>query len=193
VTFSITDFNKDRRTKDGHTPQCRYCRIKAKKLHYDSNRERILADKKKEYKKTADKQRARSIKYYYDNKDSVRKRQAKYLKEYRSRDENRIIHNVRSRVRFVCKGIELPKTKMKYLGCTGSELKAYLESQFIEGMTWDNYGTVWHVDHKLPLSWIDVYHEGDRSFAFSYKNLQPMFAVDNIRKGGRRADVQSNR
>ena len=31
------------------------------------------------------------------------------------------------------------------------EVAEHIESQFTEGMTWENYGE-WHVDHRLPIT-----------------------------------------
>ena len=45
------------------------------------------------------------------------------------------------------------KTSKTYdiLGCSYEEFKQYLESQFTEGMTWENKGE-WHMDHIYPIS-----------------------------------------
>jgi hypothetical protein len=74
------------------------------------------------------------------------------------------------------------------VGYTILELKEHLEKQFTEGMTWDNYGLKnkgWHVDHKVAK----VYHnytnprQYDFIRAWSLDNLQPMWGIDNIKKG----------
>lgn len=182
-------FVKDARRPSGLSSQCKDCRNIQKRIHYKENRERLLSEKKEGYYNNREEYIERSQKYYYKNRDVLNKRRYKYLSERRKEAEHRLIHNACSRIRCVCRGIELPKSKMKYLGCTGAELKLHLESMFLDGMSWDNYGTVWHVDHKIPLSWFDMNHEGDRKTALCYTNLQPMFALENIRKGGRRADV----
>ena len=36
----------------------------------------------------------------------------------------------------------------------GVEFRAYLESQFTTGMTWENKGT-WHIDHRRPCASFD--------------------------------------
>lgn len=52
----------------------------------------------------------------------------------------------------------LKKYKLEYdygeevLGCSYSELKTHLESLFKDGMSFFNYGTVWEIDHKIPIS-----------------------------------------
>ncbi len=66
---------------------------------------------------------------------------------------------------------------------TGEQLKRHLEKRFQEGMTWDNYGK-WHIDHKNPLTAFNFETPGDVDFrrCWRLKNLQPMWAADNIRK-----------
>ena len=72
------------------------------------------------------------------------------------------------------------------LGCTISELKAYLESKFQEGMSWDNWNLYgWHIDHIIPLSHFDLTDRDQFLKACHYTNLQPMWAEDNLRKGNR--------
>lgn len=48
-------------------------------------------------------------------------------------------------------------------------------------MTWDNYGD-WHVDHVVPLCSADT--EEKLYELCHYTNLQPLWAADNISKGG---------
>lgn len=70
------------------------------------------------------------------------------------------------------------------LGCTIPELKTYLEARFAPGMTWDNYGE-WHIDHVMPLVKFDLTDPEQVRMACHYTNLQPLWAKDNISKGGR--------
>ena len=73
------------------------------------------------------------------------------------------------------------------IGYTIDELMQHLESQFSPIMTWDNYGEVWHIDHKRPVSWFNYNGTNDDEFkeCWALSNLQPLLATDNIRKGNR--------
>ena len=70
----------------------------------------------------------------------------------------------------------------KLLGCTYSEFKAHIEKQFVAGMSWDNYGKRWNIDHKIPCSQFDLTKEDALVACFNYKNTQPMFVISNHRK-----------
>ena len=49
-------------------------------------------------------------------------------------------------------------------------------------MTWDNYGQ-WHIDHIIPLS--SAKTEMEIYELCKYTNLQPLWAVDNLRKNNK--------
>jgi hypothetical protein len=63
------------------------------------------------------------------------------------------------------------------------DLIDHLEKQFMDNMTWDNYGQ-WHVDHIQPISSFDIREIGDDKFmeCWSLRNLQPLWGEENIRK-----------
>jgi len=65
------------------------------------------------------------------------------------------------------------------------DLMVHLESLFTDGMSWDNYGK-WHVDHIIPKSYFKFTSVNDESFkqCWALKNLQPLWAKDNMSKGG---------
>lgn len=76
-------------------------------------------------------------------------------------------------------------TSLYYLGCTLDEYKQHLESQFKEGMTWKNHGILWEVDHIYPLSKFDLTIEENIKKAFNYKNTQPLYKIENRKKGNK--------
>jgi len=68
------------------------------------------------------------------------------------------------------------------LGIEIEDFKIYIESKFIEDMSWDNYGK-WHLDHIIPISYaknIDEIYE-----LSYYTNFQPLWMIDNCSKGNR--------
>ena len=67
----------------------------------------------------------------------------------------------------------------KWIGCTGQHLKKHLESMFRDGMTWDNSGSVWEIDHIIPLASIDPTNKAEVARLSHYTNLQPLLVLEN--------------
>ena len=90
----------------------------------------------------------------------------------------------RKRIRKILKNMPrspTPKTN-ELFGCTPQFLKSYLEQRFAPGMTWDNHGKVWHIDHVRPCASFDLSKRRDLLACFHYTNMQPLFAEENMRK-----------
>ena len=69
------------------------------------------------------------------------------------------------------------------VGCSIGFLKKYIESKFLSGMTWRNYGLRgWHIDHVVPCATFDLKNTEDQKKCFHYTNLQPMWWLDNLKK-----------
>ena len=80
---------------------------------------------------------------------------------------------------------------LKLLGCSVEELRAHLQKQFLPGMSWDNYGE-WHIDHIRPCASFDLTDPAQQRECFNYKNLQPLWAKDNLSKGPKYAPKPVN-
>ena len=70
------------------------------------------------------------------------------------------------------------------IGCTPQFLKDHLESQFKPGMSWAQRN-LWHIDHRIPCARFDLTDPKQQRACFHYKNLQPLWATENLRKGSR--------
>jgi len=118
---------------------------------------------------------------YYKYKDKIMER--------RKNNINFCIKN-KLRMRISCavksQGTYKADKTMNLIGCTINDLKNYLEEQFMEGMTWDNYGLYgWHIDHIIPCVSFDFTKEEEQKKCFHYTNLQPLWARENLRKSGK--------
>ena len=67
------------------------------------------------------------------------------------------------------------------LGISYQGLKEWLEAQFTEGMTWENRSD-WHIDHRVPCDAFDMTVPEQQRICFWYRNLQPLWAKDNLEK-----------
>jgi hypothetical protein len=72
------------------------------------------------------------------------------------------------------------------IGCSAEELKRHLQIRFRPGMSWDNYGE-WHIDHIRPCASFDLTDPEQQRACFNFKNLQPLWAKDNLSKGAKYA------
>ena len=90
--------------------------------------------------------------------------------------------NVRSRIYRALRQKSKSSYTMRLLGCSQESLVAHLESQFVAPMSWDNYGTIWHVDHIIPLASFDLTKKEHLRAACHWTNLQPLEASQNIKK-----------
>lgn len=115
-------------------------------------------------------------------------RTARLLRERRATDPSfKCLDNLRRRVYHVIKRGHKSSRTLALLGCTAPELRAHLETRFQPGMTWENYGPAWHVDHIRPCASFDLTDPAQQRACFHYANLQPLFALENLKKGSRYA------
>jgi hypothetical protein len=97
----------------------------------------------------------------------------------------RIINHIRARyIKYSRKHITY-KNILKLIGCSPIKLKKHLESKFVNGMNWDNYGLKgWHIDHIEPISLgrenIEILNK-----LTHYENLQPLWSKDNLIKSSK--------
>lgn len=73
------------------------------------------------------------------------------------------------------------------LGYSASQLRERLESQFKEGMSWDNWGE-WHIDHIKPVAQFKREGITDPKIINALSNLQPLWAEENLKKSDKTLD-----
>jgi hypothetical protein len=115
-----------------------------------------------------------------------RKRNTDRVRKKRKEDPAfRLLCNLRSRVKNAIikqSGVKAYKT-MELLGCTIEFVRKYLESKWLPGMTWENYGRGgWVVDHQAPCAIHNLLDPEEQKRAFHYSNLSPMWEIDNLLK-----------
>ena len=71
------------------------------------------------------------------------------------------------------------------LGYTPAELRAHLEGLFVPGMSWDNYGYGWHIDHIIPQWCYDPMQPTEFQACWALSNLRPLWKHLNQAKGGK--------
>jgi len=146
-------------------------------------------------KKYPDRVKARGEKWRVANKHVVR---AAYLRNRQDRIDKalkrsnqrrkvdldyRLRGNLRHRVWLALRKHVKSDHTLKLIGCSVDQLKRHLEAQFVDGMSWENYGFKgWHVDHIKPCASFDLRDSFQQAECFHYSNLQPLWAEDNFSK-----------
>lgn len=93
----------------------------------------------------------------------------------------RISKRCRQRVREV---IHKKKDGLHYelLACSYQWLIKWLEYNFQDEMSWNNYGEVWQIDHIRPCASFDMEKEEEQKKCFHWTNLAPLSVSENARK-----------
>jgi len=160
----LTEFHKRSDSTDGYFPRCKVCRLVARKKSYLKN-----IDHETAYKKS----------YYKLNKAEILRSQNQRKKvRYRTDPAFRVTHLLRSRLHQALNGKNKSASTLDLLGCTPEHARFHIESQFTEGMTWENI----HIDHIQPCASFDLEDPNEQRKCFHYTNLQPLLAEDNLRK-----------
>lgn len=100
----------------------------------------------------------------------------------------RISNSLRGRIAKAMNSQSLRKatSTMKLLGCDWGTFMNHIQSMWLPGMNWENWGYYgWHIDHIVPCSAFDLRVESEQRQCFNYKNLQPLWRVENMKKSNR--------
>ena len=151
-------------------------------------------ERKTEYHKEWSKQNREKLNEYHKewrekNIEKHRETKRTYQKEKRHTDPiYKLISNFRTAIYIVLKENKLDKytNYFNMVGYSAEQLKEHLEKQFNDGMSWENYGE-WHIDHIKPISSFEFDSSDDEQFkvCWSLDNLQPMWGIENIKKGNK--------
>lgn len=103
-------------------------------------------------------------------------------------------HTVSSHVLYCLKRVGSTKAHRRLeelLGYSHATLRAHIERQFVGKMDWSNHGTVWELDHIVPLVAFDISSPDDPAFrdAWALTNLRPLEKRKNRQKSGKRTHL----
>lgn len=152
---------------------------------------------------------ASQARYYNKHKDKIQKKQAEYRKAYPERisansrksrlkraEINPLLslkNTLRGSIRRAILGNAGAKSNnvkgkllssYELMGCSVQHARWFIENRFLPGMTWENRGEKgWHIDHVKPCAAFDLSDEEEQRRCFHFSNLQPLWAMDNYKKG----------
>ena len=183
----LLEFIKDKSKKDGLSNICKECKKIENYRYRLSDSERYKQQQKKYRNLNKEKESIRHKKWLAENKQKRTEYCINYEKNRKRIDPIfKVLRNVRVRLNLFLKNKKLikPDQTMSLVGCQLDVLIDHLESNFLFGMSWENYGKGgWHIDHIIPLS--SAKNEYDVIKLCHYTNLQPLWAKDNLKKGNK--------
>ncbi len=204
IEKTLSEFQKDKNSKDGYFVYCKDCVRKRSRKYYLRNTE-LLKKKVKEYRiKNKSKKREQDRNYYLKNKEKIRiyKRGWEFKNRERLREKRDIYYNTKQRtsikyriskamsfaIRKSLKGNKNGRRWESFVNYTQQDLRKHLERQFKDGMCWGNYGKDgWVIDHKIPKSLFNITSAKCKGFkkCWELSNLQPMLDKENNRKSNK--------
>jgi len=183
------------------------CRLLLKKQRHEENKE-YEKNKAKEYRSKNKEKISQVLKAYrkknyqkilmqnriYRKKPERKKKFQEYIKkkietDFNFRIRKRLAYRLQQAIKTYNKKndpCQKQSNLLNLLGCNIPDFMKYLESKFVEGMSWDNYGYKgWHIDHIFPCAIFDLSKVEEQQRCFHYTNIQPMWGKENISKGAR--------
>ena len=135
-------------------------------------------ERAKEIRRKADKKWAAA------NPDKLRAKKIRQNAKVRSTSTGKLNHNISVAIRQALHGEKAGRNWETLVNFTVTQLKKHLEKRFQPGMTWENYGKAWVIDHKMPISVFNFEKPEDFDFrlCWSLKNLQPLEVKENNKK-----------
>lgn len=134
----------------------------------ENNREKCLEAQKKSNAKR------RSTQEYKDWRNDYEKKQRDNNPEYR------MLLSIRVRINKSI--VNKTESSKALLGCSMKFFTKYIREMFVDDMSWENYGSVWHLDHIVPCNHFDMTKPYNQKICFNYRNYQPLTVYENCSK-----------
>ena len=167
---NTTEFRKRAELLDGLSSWCKTCH----KQHKEKNKQKESEANRLWYINNSEHARKTSKNYKKINQAQILLKNNKKYKEDKLFKLKKVLS---SRLRSYTNGAS---NKIdENLGCSIEEFKFYLESQFQDGMNWDNHGE-WHIDHICPCA--QAQNELELLKLQHYSNLRPIWKNENLSK-----------
>lgn len=201
IEKSLEEFGNLKSSKDGKRYDCKTCRKefnivnKERKKEYNQKywikNKNTVGENNKNYRDNNQNQIFEQRKQYRENnKDHIKQKMIDYkpIRNMRNKirrktdPQFRISETLKSKIHKVLKGIIVSNKTNELIGCSKDFLMNWLEYQFNDTMSWDNYGKEWHIDHVIAVNTFDMENESDVKICFNWKNLQPLGGFDNQSK-----------
>lgn len=193
-----------RRYRQKHRPQLRLYMQAYHRLWYAKNRVKKQAQNQRWELQNRESRvpylRQAALRWYYRNHRTALARIRRYYtnnKRRKNAARNRLLHAQRQRdpgFRLRCyfrsrlatlvraRGSKCFSSSRDVLTYSAEELRQHLESMFTRGMSWENYGKRWEVDHIVPVTEFELTRVEEARACFALANLRPLPVAENRRR-----------
>lgn len=181
---SYDDFGRNKKNFNGIAATCKICKsVRDKEYREDPKyRDKNLRRKKDYYEKTKHTERhlenQKRSRENRDYKEEYKKIVSDEFRKFKQRIRQLTNVHFKKRKDWVKKDTKT----MELLGTDYFVAKDFISRQFLKGMTWENHGKVWHIDHVIPLDASNKDPEILKRLCY-YENLSPMWSTENLSKG----------
>ena len=148
---------------DGFKLQCIFCT----KKYFLDNQDRLVSNQRLYDKQNFDKVNTRMKDYFRIRKGSTL--------------NFKFACNLRSRTYQAFKSQNVRKINKTFdlLGCSHSVFQNWIVHQLYGNMTLENYGSVWQIDHCLPIASFNLLDEIEMKKSFNRINFRPIYSNEN--------------
>lgn len=187
--LSNINYNKRKiKKKDGSiletlAPRCKKCLYDMQIEYREKNKEKIKIRDAKYYLTVKNKRRQQEI-----NRLAIpenRKKRCEYIKRYKAEKRNKdpsfkLYESLRKKI---WKSLNnKSNSSIEYLGCDIHFYEKWIEYTMETDMNWKNYGTIWNIDHVIPVNLFKLSDNEQAKKAFNWKNTCARYASENFSK-----------
>lgn len=180
----LDEFKSNVKYADGLFCWCKLCEKLYRHQHYIDNKEKCLDQQRERIRKNPEKYYKIRHDYNKNNRDKFKVWKSKWRAKVKDDPAFKLGHAISNNLRHALKEKKAGRHWEILLGYTVEDLIQHIDNLLTNGMTWENYGSYWHLDHVKPKSWFKYQSTNDPAFkeCWALSNLQPMVALDNMKK-----------
>lgn len=161
---------------------CKACDYIKQKAYKEKNKLRLAQRDSEYYLNNKDSINTRNCLYVKNNREKRNAYIRTYKKERREKDPSfKIYENCRKRVWKILRKNK-SNTTNELLGCSKLFYQMWLEFTFDDSINWLNYGSMWDIDHVVPIDSFNLQDKTELFKCFNWRNTRALNKKANSEK-----------